>query len=363
MIPHMTKPAHPSGAVSTVARLTRRRSLAGRRGRGAAGGNGAGRRWWRAAALLLLVLLPAAVSSQAPPKQAPPRPSGEKGRIRVEVNLVTVVASVLDKSNRPAPDLPKEAFEVYEEGVRQKIAVFESETQQPLDLALMIDSSLSTIKELANEREAAAHFIRQVVRPGDRLAVFEFADGVTQLTDFSSDVPMLQSAVRHIQEGAGTALYDAVYLGSQALGKRAAGRRRVLVLVTDAGETTSRSDFETARRGALRAEAMLYTIVIRAVMSEGGRNTAGEHALETITEATGGAVYYPMSTAELDSMFERIDRELRTQYRLGYYPEPRPPEKTFRRVEVRVQVPDASGGKGEYTVRHRKGYFTAGALD
>ncbi len=279
----------------------------------------------------------------------------EKDRIRVEVSLVNVLASVVDKSNRPAPDLSKEAFEIYEEGVRQKIEVFESETQQPLDLALMIDASLSTLKELSTEREAAAHFIRQVVRPGDRLAVFEFADSVTQLTDFSTDVPLLQTAVRRLQPGAGTALFDAVLLGSQALGKRAAGRRRVLVLVTDAGETTSHANFAAARRAALRAETLLYTVVIRPVKSESGRNTAGEHALETVTETTGGAVYYPDSLAELDTMFERIDRELRTQYRLGYYPEPRPPERSYRRIEVRV--------KGDYLVRYRQGYFTAGALE
>ncbi|MBI3671124.1 MAG: VWA domain-containing protein [Acidobacteria bacterium] len=303
----------------------------------------------------LLLLLPLAVTAQTPP-----RPGGDKGRIRVEVNLVSVIASVLDKNNRPAPDLPKEAFELYEEGVRQKIAVFESETQQPLDLALMIDSSLSTTKELATESEAAAHFIRQVVRPGDRLAVFEFADTVTQLTEFSADVPLLQSAVRRIEPGAGTGLYDAVYLGAQALGKRAPGRRRVLVLVTDAGETTSHADFDTARRAALRTEALMYSIVIRPVRSEGGRNTAGEHALETITETTGGAVYYPDSMAELDEIFDRIDRELRTQYRLGYYPEPRPPEKSFRRIEVRMKGADGNRG---YTVRFRKGYFTAAAIE
>jgi Ca-activated chloride channel family protein len=311
------------------------------------------------------LLLPLFALAQGPPPrsgQAPPRPTQEPGRIRVEVNLVNVLASVLDKNNRPALDLPKDAFELYEEGVRQRIVIFDAETQQPLDLALMIDSSLSTIKEFSFEREAAAHFIRQVVRPGDRLAVFEFSDGVTQLTDFSSDVPLLQSAVRRIQEGAGTALYDAVYLGSKALGQRAADRRRVLVLVTDAGETTSRVDFEAARRAALRSEAMLYTVVIRPVKSESGRNTAGEHALETITETTGGAMYYPDSATELDSIFDRIDRELRTQYRLGYYPQPSPPDRSFRRIELRVKPP-GTGEKDEYTVHYRKGYFTAGALE
>ena len=125
------------------------------------------------------------------------------------------------------------------------------------------------------------------------MAVFEFSDAITQLTPFTDDVPRLQTAVRHITSGDGTALYDAVYLGSQALEKGSADRRRVLVLLTDAGETTSRADFETARRAAVRAEALLYTIVIRAVAGENGRNTAGEHALETIADTTGGAMYYP----------------------------------------------------------------------
>src|SRR5258708_22679280 len=98
--------------------------------------------------------------------------ASQRGRIRVNVSLVNVLISVLDEKNRPAPDLPREAFQLFEEGVEQKIDRFEAETSQPLDLAIMIDSSLSAHKEISFEQEAAAHFIRQVLRPGDRLAVF-----------------------------------------------------------------------------------------------------------------------------------------------------------------------------------------------
>ena len=194
-----------------------------------------------------------------------------------------------------------------------------------------------------------------VVRPGDRAAVFEFSDSITQLTSFTDDVPRLQTAVHRITPGDGTSLYDAVFLGSQALGKGAPERRRVLVLLTDAGETTSRSDFETARRAALRAEALLYTIVVRPVKGENGRNTAGEHALETIADTTGGAMYYPDEVSQLDDMFDLIDRELRTQYRLGYYPQPRPPQGAYRNIEVRV--------KGDYKVRYRKVYYSGGPTE
>jgi Ca-activated chloride channel family protein len=276
--------------------------------------------------------------------------SNSRGRIRVTVNLVSVLASVLDDNNRPAPDLPIEAFQIFEEGVPQKITVFDAETSQPLDLALMIDSSLSAHKEFAFEQEAAAHFIRQVLRPNDRLGVFGFDETVTQYANFSDHVHDLQDAVRKIPGGAGTSIYDALVFGSQALEKHGEDRRRVIILVTDAGETTSRYDFDAARKAAVRSGALLYTIVIRPVKNENGRNTAGEHALETITDTTGGAMFYPDSPQELGIIFDRIDRELRTQYRLGYYPEPRGPANTYRNIEVKVL--------GTYHVRHRKTYLT-----
>jgi len=308
---------------------------------------------------ILLVFSPAFPQGRrlAPPPQ-------EDRRIKTEVNLVSVIASVLDKDGRPVPDLPKEAFEVYEEGVKQQVEVFEAETQQPLDLALLIDSSLSTLKELAFEREAAARFIRQIVRPGDRLAVFEVSDVVSQLSEFSSNVARLEESVRRIEGGGGAPLYDAIVLGSQALEKRPLGRRRVLVLVTDGGETTSRAKFDDARRAALAAGTMLYTILINPVKSEGGRNTAGEHALVTITEVTGGSMYFPADVAALNDIFDLMDRELRTQYRLGYYPTPRPPQTAaaaFRRIEVKVISSDpAAAATNRFTIHHRKGYFTPG---
>jgi Ca-activated chloride channel homolog len=273
-----------------------------------------------------------------------------RGRIRSDVSLVSVLASVLDKDGRPAAGLTADQFDIFEEGKRQKIEIFEPETQQPLDLTLMIDSSLSEVKELEFEEDAASRFVQKLVRPGDRLALFEFSDTVTQLATFTSSVPALQSALKRILPGDGTALYDAVYLGAETLGRAPAGRRRVIVLVTDAGETTSRADFETARRAALRADALLYTIVVRAVKSESGRNTAGEHALETIADSTGGATYFPDGIGELSAMFDRIDRELRTQYRLAYYPEPHPPAGEYRALEVRV--------KCECKIRSRKAYYS-----
>ena len=314
-------------------------------------------------------------SSAPPAKVEAPYPAQDRAKIKVSVNLVNVLVSVLDEHNRPAPDLPLEAFQVLDEDNPQTIAVFEKETQQPLDLALMIDASLSAQLGMPSQRQAAAHFIQQVLRTGDRLAVYAFDENVTQIAAFSDNVAHLQEAIRRISQGAGTSIYDAVLLGSKALARQGAEHRRVIILITDGGETTSRADFDSARREAVRTNTLLYTVVVRPMKSEGGRNTAGEHALETITDTTGGAVFYPDSSAELDSIFDRINRELRTQYRLGYYPNPRGPADTYRRIEVTVTPPASnetkeasttnaatktvgSGETSAYSVRHRKSYYT-----
>jgi Ca-activated chloride channel family protein len=273
--------------------------------------------------------------------------------IHIEVNLVSILASVIDANGRPVPDLTQDAFGLMEEGVTQKIERFEAQTNRPLDLALMIDSSMSTFKDLKFEIDAASHFIKQVVRPGDTLAVFEFSDSVTQLSEFSDDIAKQQSAAEKISPGAGTSIYDAVVLGSNALRRLPQDRRRAIVLVTDGGETTSVSKFDDARRAAIRSGTLLYSIIIRPVKNENGRNTAGEHALITITDSTGGALFILDELQQLDAMFDRINRELRTQYLLGYYPNPVPKPGSTRHLELKVQSGDL--------VRYRKEYVTSGA--
>jgi len=302
---------------------------------------------------------------------AAPVPDGQsqqRNRIRVNVNLVSILTSVLDGHNRPAPDLPRESFHLFEEGVEQKIEVFEQETQQPIDIALMVDASLSAHKEIAFEQDSAVRFLRQVLRKGDRAAVFAISEDVSQLKNYTDDIGELQGALHRMPVGAGTSIYDGLLLGAHTLDRRGEDRRRVIVLITDAGETTSSSDFDAARKAAVRSGALLYTIVVRPVKNESGRNTAGEHALETITDTMGGAMFYPEAITELDAIFDRINRELRTQYRLGYYPEPRGAANTYRKVEVKVSLATDSDPSNPadskpmptatYQVRHRKTYLT-----
>jgi Ca-activated chloride channel family protein len=278
----------------------------------------------------------------------------QKGPIRVQTDLVSILASVTDDKGEPVIGLNQSAFQLTEEGIAQKIVRFEPQTNRPLDLALMIDTSGSAAIELKIERDAAEHFVQEVVRPGDRLAVFSFTSDVVQLSNFSDDSKVLEGAIRRVEMGAdmGTSLYDAVVLGSQSVRRQGAERRRALVIITDAGETTSVSKFEDARRAAIASNVLLYTVVVRPMKSDAGWNTAGEHAISTITDSVGGAMYYPTNLSELDAIFDRINRELRTQYLLGYYPNPTPPPGSDRHVAVTVNTGD--------NVRYRKEYFTAG---
>jgi Ca-activated chloride channel family protein len=280
----------------------------------------------------------------------------QKGTIRVQTNLVSILANVTDAKGEPVIGLAQSAFQLFEEGVEQKIVRFEPQTNRPLDLALMVDTSGSAVIELKIERDAALHFVQEVVRPGDRLAVFSFTSDVIQLCNFSDDPRLLEAAVRRVDPGAdmGTSLYDAVVLGSQSVKRQGADRRRALVIITDAGETTSYWKFDDARRAAVASDALLYTVVVRPMKSDAGWNTAGEHAIETITDSTGGAMFYPTDLSELTGIFDQINRELRTQYLLGYYPTPTPPAGSSRHVAVKVNTGD--------NVRYRKEYLTAGAV-
>jgi Ca-activated chloride channel family protein len=279
----------------------------------------------------------------------------QKGPIRITTDLVSILASVTDAKGEPVIGLDQSAFQLKEEGITQKIVRFEPQTNRPLDLAVMLDASGSAAIELKIEREAAAHFIEEVVRPDDRLSVFSFAADVVQLSNFSADLKQLDSAVRRVDTSPdmGTSLYDAVVLGSQAVRRQGTERRRALVIITDAGETTSVSKFEDARRAAISSNILLYTVVVRPMKSDAGWNTAGEHAISTITDSVGGAMYYPTNLNELGAIFDRINQELRTQYLLGYYPNPTPPPGSDRHVAVTVNTGD--------TVRYRKEYFTGGA--
>ena len=293
---------------------------------------------------LLLAGLSAALWAQQEPSTT----------LKVDVNLVNVFVTVTDPRGAPVGNLTKDNFSLAEDGVEQKIAVFDKESALPLSIVLAIDTSLSTKKDLPLELASARRFTHTILRPVDGLAVFQFNEIVDELVPFTSDLKTIDRGIDRIHLGSATAVYDALYLGSRALEKRRG--RKVMVVITDGGDTVSKVDYRDAVRAAQEAEAIVYSLIVVPVEASAGRDTGGEHALIQLSEDTGGKYYYASSLAQLDNAFKLISDELRTQYLLAYYPSRRTSDSEFRRLRVNVSGPQQSA---EYRVRHRTGYYSA----
>jgi Ca-activated chloride channel homolog len=277
-----------------------------------------------------------------------------EGTLRVDVKLVNVFVTVTDAHGAPVAGLQKENFVVQEDGREQTISVFDKESALPLSIALAIDTSLSTRHDLPLEQASAKRFAHAILRPVDALSVFSFSESVLQSPfGYTADMKRIDEGIDHVRLGAATALFDAVYLASRSLDRRQG--RKVMVLITDGGDTISRIDYKGAARAAEEAEALVYSIIVVPIENSAGRETGGEHALIQLSEDTGGKYYYATSMAQLDDAFRQISDELRTQYLLAYYPSQRTSNSQFRRIQVGVTgPPDAPA----YHVRHRSGYYT-----
>jgi Ca-activated chloride channel homolog len=273
--------------------------------------------------------------------------------LKVDVKLVNVYVTVTNAQGGPVKGLAKENFTIKEDGVDQAISVFDKESAVPLSIALAVDTSLSTRHDLPLEQASAKRFAKDILRPVDALSVFGFNETVLPSTSYTSDLKRINDGIDHIRLGAATALFDAVYVTSRSLGKRQG--RKVLVLITDGGDTVSKVDYKEAVRAAEEAEATVYSIIVVPIENSAGREIGGEHALIQLSDDTGGKYYYATSMSQLDDAFHEISDELRTQYLLAYYPSQRKSFSEFRRIQVTVSgPPDAS----KFRVRHRAGYYT-----
>jgi len=288
--------------------------------------------------------------------QQEPVPQNQVPTIRVQTRLVNVALNVVDEHGAPVGGLGLDDFEILEDGKAQKIAFFEKESATPLSIVLAIDASESVLRDERLEKNAAKKFVDAILREQDELDLMDFSDSVREIVPFTNAKKRVEGGLNEIVRGDSTALYDAIYLASDRLGttKNDAGRRRVLVLITDGEDTAKKTRYGQALEQAQRAGAMIYSIIIVPVWADAGRSVGGEHALIQMSNDTGGKFYYVVDKSDLEPAFAHVSDDLRTQYSLGYYAPQGSRDTSFRRITVRMKDP---AQRGKYEMRYRSGYY------
>lgn len=296
-----------------------------------------------AGCLALYCATPAAQNS-SPPSQ------GEV--IRSEVTRVNMLFAVTDKKGRFITNLTQDDFQVFENKKPQKILEFTSESDLPLRLAILIDTSNSIRDRFKFQQEAAMNFINSVVRKQDKAMVVSFDTAAELVADLTSDTQVLENAVRSLRPGGGTALYDAIFFACKEKLSRDQPMykfRRAIVILSDGEDNESRYSRDQALEMAQRADTVLYTISTNITHIE----TDGDKVMRYFAEETGGASFFPFAASDLNQSFENIANELRHQYNLFYRPEPLKNDGLYHKVQIKVKK------RRDVIVRARKGYYAS----
>jgi VWFA-related protein len=350
--------------------------------------------------LLVAVLLTAAVSDraqqapakpptpaqsappQAPPPAAPaqtPPQQGEKAatpqspqKIIQVVNLVDVLFTVLNRRNKLVPDLQKEDFQIFDEKFPQEIRYFSKQTDLPLRIGMLVDTSNSIRDRIKFEQDASINFLFSVLRRGrDEAFVMTFDDEPQVVQAFTSDAGLLRDQIMQTRAGGGTAIYDAIYEACQSQlshpprppGDQPDVVRRVMILISDGDDNLSTHTRGEAIEMAQRTSVVIYTISTSTqwiqlsqtdpdkLASRKTHLTEGDKILQDLADQTGGRAFFPYHVDDLDQSFQDIGDELRNQYSIAYMPTNYVLDGRYHRI--RIEVPEHKG----YQVRARRGYF------
>jgi VWFA-related protein len=285
-------------------------------------------------------------------QQAAPAPKSDDYRIRRDVNLVVLHATVLDDRGRFVPDLKQESFRVFEDRVEQKLAIFKRE-DVPVSVGLVIDNSGSMRDKRERVNTAALTFVK-TSNPEDEAFVVNFNDDYYLDTDkdFTNDLNELKEALERIDSRGSTALYDAV-IGSLDHLKKGAKDKKVLLIITDGEDNASRKSLAATVQEAQQSDALIYAIGLLSQESKRSAKRARQ-ALTQLAEATGGLAFFPEGVQDTESICTQIAHDIRNQYTLAYYPTNMAKDGSFRSVHVDVIPPR---GRGKLSVRTRTGYY------
>ena len=311
----------------------------------------------RVAVLLLLFACFLAVRAQqtasnaVPQKNVAEKDDADENRIVLDVNRVTMLFTVSDKKGRFVTDLTRDDFQIAENKKPQKILGFTAESNLPLRLAILIDTSNSIRDRFRFQQEAAISFIHDVIRPDvDKAVIVSFDSSAELVADMTSDTEKLENAVRDLRPGGGTALYDAVFFAcrDQLMKDHPLSKfRRAMVVLSDGEDNQSRYTRDQALEMAQKADTVIYTIST----NRSGIQTDGDKVMRYFASETGGLVFFPFEAQDMAQDFQNIANELRHQYDVYYRPEPLVTDGRYHSVQIAVR------GRKDLVIRARKGYY------
>jgi Ca-activated chloride channel homolog len=301
-----------------------------------------------AALSILAVVLAGAVTLGRPQQPAPAQ--DDTGPFRLEITRVNMLFTVTDKKGHFVTDLTRGEFTVTENKKPQQIVEFTAESDLPLRLAILIDTSGSITDRFHFQQEAADNFVHGVMRDQDKAAIVAFDSSAELVADLTNDTGVLEKAIRELRPGGGTAMYDAIYFGckerlmkDQPMYKY----RRAMVILSDGTDNASRYSREQALEMAQRADTVIYTISTNISHIE----TDGDKVMHYFADQTGGTAFFPFEAKDLNQSFENIANELRHQYNLFYRPEPLKNDGLYHQVQIHVKA------RKDLVVHARKGYY------
>jgi Ca-activated chloride channel homolog len=270
--------------------------------------------------------------------------------LNVNVDLVNMYLTVCNHKGRPVTGLDRDSFSVFEDGRPQFITHFSRETDVPLTIVLLIDTSGSVREKLRYEQEAASDFFYASLRRGrDKAALISFDHAFQLKQKYTDDPALLSAALRHIIAGGGTRLYDALYFAIQ---DQLSGQeeRKVIVLLTDGDDNASRRSPRDIIDLARRNNVSIYTISMNSLGTKPDDSNRSDDILKLLAAETGGIGYFPTKLGKLPSVFQTIATELRSQYTIGYRSTNQKQDGSFRSVRIEMK-------NSHYAVRARPGYY------
>lgn len=278
------------------------------------------------------------------------QPPSDSSTLRVNVDLVNLFFTVSTAKGEMVTTLNKEDFIVEEDGKHQEISRFSREVTLPLTLALLIDSSPSVETILGLEEQIATQFFREVLQKKDLALIMNFDRSVNLLQDFTSQIGLLDKAVKSIRIGSGTSIHDAVFLACDEKLKQEAGRKAI-ILISDGADTTSKVKMKEAIEAAQRADVIIYAISDRAGGSFFQAYERDDGTLKKYAEETGGKAFFPSKPQDIKKAFDAIQEELRSQYTVAYSPTNGARDGSYRQIKISLTQ------SKDLKVRVRKGYY------